>query len=655
MAEAMQGAMPLPPQMGNMAAEMAAVEEMRKQVSPSEVNNEMLMAAEQADPIAVAEFRRELEEMEIPPEVLALLNSMVDEVLSDPANYAAIRARYMAQGVDEELLPEAFDAQLFGALQVALDQLRAPDTMAPPQNFAKGGVASLRPMAQAMADAGRNGDTMVAHISPIEAQILRRIGGSGTTNPTTGMPEFFLKKLFKKIGKTIKKFANTTIGKIVIGTALFMVAGPAATALFGSTAAPALIAATQGFVAGAGSSLIAGGNFKDSLKAGAIGAVTAGAVSGVTQGASAFKSTAAPTGAPVDISRATVDNTAALPDLSATAAETVATGAQSFPTTPTGLEGITRSPIPADVPSNIGMSPEGFTFAPPPPVDTSALQRAAAPGIKMTPQGATYTPRVVDTSAISQGVASLPPTPAQQLGSAVGVDSARLGTAASGAGSQAAATGSQTAAPGFFESIKETFAPGDATLGERVGSLKDAFLPGKGPSLQEIMDANPNYTLAQAQAVQKDLAVKLGRQYLPLAAAGMGIAGLTGAFSPEQPQLPPGFEGMMDSPGQRLLEQYPERYGLSFGGVNTMSQTAPYQMYRPYGAATGGSTSDFPRKNGHINGPGTGTSDDIPAMLSDGEFVFTAKAVRNMGNGSRRKGAKKMYALMKKLEGRANG
>jgi hypothetical protein len=326
MAEAMQGAMPLPPQMGNMSAEMAAVEEMRKQVSPSEVNNEMLIAAEQADPIAVAEFRRELEEMEIPPEVLALLNSMVDEVLSDPANYAAIRARYMAQGVDEELLPEAFDAQLFGALQVALDQLRAPDTMAPPQNFAKGGIASLRPMAQAMADAGRNGDTMVAHISPIEAQILRRIGGSGTTNPTTGMPEFFLKKLFKKIGKTIKKFANTTIGKIVIGTALFAIAGPAAMGIFGTTAAPALIAATQGFVAGAGTSLIAGRNFKDSLKAGAIGAVTAGAVTGVTQGASAFKPTT-PTGAPVIESIAAVDNTAAFPDLSATAAETVATGA----------------------------------------------------------------------------------------------------------------------------------------------------------------------------------------------------------------------------------------------------------------------------------------------------------------------------------------
>ncbi len=36
-----------------------------------------------------------------------------------------------------------------------------------------------------------------------------------------------------------------------------------------------------------------------------------------------------------------------------------------------------------------------------------------------------------------------------------------------------------------------------------------------------------------------------------------------------------------------------------------------------------------------------------------GEFVFTAKAVRAMGNGSRRKGAKKMYKLMKMLEGKA--
>ena len=37
-------------------------------------------------------------------------------------------------------------------------------------------------------------------------------------------------------------------------------------------------------------------------------------------------------------------------------------------------------------------------------------------------------------------------------------------------------------------------------------------------------------------------------------------------------------------------------------------------------------------------------------MLSDGEFVMTAKAVRGAGGGSRREGAKRMYALMHQLE-----
>jgi len=46
-------------------------------------------------------------------------------------------------------------------------------------------------------------------------------------------------------------------------------------------------------------------------------------------------------------------------------------------------------------------------------------------------------------------------------------------------------------------------------------------------------------------------------------------------------------------------------------------------------------------------------ADDIPAMLSNNEFVFTADAVRAAGGGSVNKGAQKMYALMKKLEGQA--
>jgi hypothetical protein len=43
-------------------------------------------------------------------------------------------------------------------------------------------------------------------------------------------------------------------------------------------------------------------------------------------------------------------------------------------------------------------------------------------------------------------------------------------------------------------------------------------------------------------------------------------------------------------------------------------------------------------------------ADDIPAMLSNNEFVFTADAVRNMGDGNVNKGAQRMYDFMKYLE-----
>jgi hypothetical protein len=53
-----------------------------------------------------------------------------------------------------------------------------------PTLMAEGGLASL-------AKRGRNGDTMLAHVNPEEAQMLKRMGGSGTINPNTGLPEFF--------------------------------------------------------------------------------------------------------------------------------------------------------------------------------------------------------------------------------------------------------------------------------------------------------------------------------------------------------------------------------------------------------------------------------------------------------------------------------
>ena len=50
-----------------------------------------------------------------------------------------------------------------------------------------------------------------------------------------------------------------------------------------------------------------------------------------------------------------------------------------------------------------------------------------------------------------------------------------------------------------------------------------------------------------------------------------------------------------------------------------------------------------------VNGPGTGRSDDIPAVLSDGEYVIDAETVALLGDGSSKAGAKKLDELRVKV------
>jgi len=53
------------------------------------------------------------------------------------------------------------------------------------------GSMPLKTLAKVLASKGRRGDTILAHITPKEAKKLKKEGGSGTTNPETGLPEFF--------------------------------------------------------------------------------------------------------------------------------------------------------------------------------------------------------------------------------------------------------------------------------------------------------------------------------------------------------------------------------------------------------------------------------------------------------------------------------
>jgi hypothetical protein len=68
------------------------------------------------------------------------------------------------------------------------------------------------------------------------------------------------------------------------------------------------------------------------------------------------------------------------------------------------------------------------------------------------------------------------------------------------------------------------------------------------------------------------------------------------------------------------------------GGLNTVEHSGKMRV-------------DF-RRGDAVTGPGDGQSDDIPAMLADGEFVFPADVVAALGNGSTKAGSDKLYDMM---------
>lgn len=121
--------------------------------------------------------------------------------------------------------------------------------------------------------------------------------------------------------------------------------------------------------------------------------------------------------------------------------------------------------------------------------------------------------------------------------------------------------------------------------------------------------------------------------------------------------------------GNLSFKQLLKLYGLGTAGlgflIDKTSSDGPVGMTRdemPEGQVLEGILNPVYKASGGVMdlqdggesvGPGTGTSDSIPAMLSDGEFVMTAKAVRGAGGGDRREGARKMYEAMDRLEAMA--
>jgi len=494
----------------------------------------------------------------------------------------------------------------------------------------------VKPTAEQLAEFGRVGDDgrkddRIAHVATgetviplavfeedpsLKESLFRRMREMGlepeqyvvgnelnSINPVTGQPEFIFKSIFKGIKKAVKGVVKVfkKIAPIALSIGLAMTPlGPIAGAALGS---------------GIGT-LVQGGSLKDAFKSALIGGAVGGLSSGVgsvLKGGEFMAGVKA--GLPTGLGGG-VNPT--LPDLP-------------------GAEIINKS-IPTE-----SVTPElpASELIPTPPTDAAVsggvtLQQASAPGPASTG------PRILSDIGgegfkdITPGVtpSSVTPSPSDVLNE-ITVSAQKKPLTVSATPEQVAAQASSSSAlakdltPGFFDSLRTAVTQKD------FGAFLDAFMPGEltPESVVDWFKTNKglNISLQDAVLVAEKASPGIMRSYLPL--LGLGTVGL-GALG--------GFE-----PGPQ-----PEPFDF-FAGIDR----TPYQFAAPgsqfKAAAGGGEMTNFPRKNGAIRGPGTETSDDIPAMLSDGEFVMTARAVRGAGNGSRQDGMKRMYDMMRTFEGRA--
>ena len=559
------------------------------------------------------------------------------------------------------------------------------------ENLPETGIATAKAAADKLAEYGRYEDTYMVHAAEGETVIpmavfeenpklreslFRQMRSMGidpdryvignelnSINPVTGQPEFFLKKLFKGLKKAVKSVVKVVkkAAPIILGIGLNMI--------------PGLGAIAAGALSGGISSLAAGGNFKDALKSAAIGGALGGLFKGVQGGIQAKQAgdtfvsgfgegvrrglpgaeLAAQQAGEAAIAQGLKDQTAMMADIGVPGAPTTetilrATGAPVTSTASQAVQTATKLP-PTNVPS-MTVTPGAATAAVAPvatlgtqAVDSAISGASGAAGATRTPselellQTGPQQPAPVATAQVPGGLVTPENVPA-----------------------------------GFRQSVKDAFTSEGGTF---IEDMKKAFLPRKvtaadyfptpeafeAATAEQLALATAKANAANAAAGLTDGIGGMIRQFGPGFAAGTGILAATGGFEQPEMEIPQPFGGVT---GQQLLEESPELYRagpVRYAIPGTTAPAAPpTTVFTPYvqlpatqvirQAADGGSMTreNFPRKNGAISGPGTGTSDDIPAMLSDGEFVFTAKAVRGAGNGDRENGVRKMYQIMRQFE-----
>ncbi len=154
------------------------------------------------------------------------------------------------------------------------------------------------------------------------------------------------------------------------------------------------------------------------------------------------------------------------------------------------------------------------------------------------------------------------------------------------------------------------------------------------PEMTEVVTSDPISGLTQKQMVPTGT---FKTDFLPTAVSQ--AAGLyAGRDTPEEE-----FEAAKRRRRKELAFMYGVDESLIEGEMDNPFYTGAMMN-------AGGIASLNMDMGGAVNGPGGPKDDAINAKLSDGWFVMKAKAVQNIGNGSRMAGAKKMYQLMNALD-----
>ena len=529
--------------------------------------------------------------------------------------------------------------------------------------FARGGLATLsnQDMADNLARMGRYDDDQIAHVAEgeviVPAPIMKYypevkdkvfeaireegldpeefiVGGDMVArNPRTGVQEFgFFSKVFKKIKKVVKKFAPVIMTLAIpgIGAALGAKAGLLG---FGSIKAAAL----TGGLGSLTGSLIQGKGLKDSLKAGAKGALISGATAGLAGKPLSAKAATGPT--PLTVEAPAIKGVEPT-NIETVAGQTTTVGSPVPKTSVPGFEsGVQLDPI----------EPKVFSD-PLPSVDTLSTTLPNAPSVPPS------TISGVDISVdqvvrpLEGPIADLSPetlyaqvpSPVQSAPTLTSSPLTAPTTQLSASGLSVPATGGlQTA---INQATSLTVPSGIASLqaipeGIASEAAKEGFFSNI-VSGAESFTQNPVQFLQDAGA---DYFANLQAKPLSTLSSTAGIVGLgTGLMSMEEEQDQTPLESPFDNPLYDLTA--PEQQYFNIADPRYQALLAQQQQ---------GIGRLLAAEGGEIVGPGTGTSDSIPALLSDGEFVMTAKAVKGAGNGDRRLGAAKMYDMMAKLESNA--